>query len=82
LRTFSPRHLRRRAGGAPWNQVPAITVVGASDDPRLSLLRDAVAFWNSMFGEIGSGFRLGPISQIAGTIPADLLTTLSGLADL
>jgi hypothetical protein len=32
--------------GFAWDRVPTITVLGAADDPRLALVRDAVAFWN------------------------------------
>jgi hypothetical protein len=45
--------------GFTWTRVPAITVVGAADDPRQALIRDAVAFWNETLAGRGSGFRLG-----------------------
>src|ERR1700730_12727648 len=32
--------------GFTWTKVPAITVVGAANDRRQALIRDAVAFWN------------------------------------
>ncbi|HJU19474.1 MAG TPA: hypothetical protein VJ770_23715 [Stellaceae bacterium] len=46
------------AGRRPWYRIPTVMVVGAPDDPRLPLVRDAVAFWNRILGQIGSGFRL------------------------
>jgi hypothetical protein len=49
------------AAGMAWTQIPAITVVGTVDDSRLPLVRDAVAFWNRTFTELGSGFRLGVV---------------------
>ena len=73
--------LARSAPGdpvAPWTKVPAVVVVGArTDDPRLPLVRDAVAFWNRSFAELGSAFRLGPVTQAAGAVPADELRALS-----
>jgi hypothetical protein len=32
--------------GFAWGVVPTIAVVGAADDPRQALVRDAIAFWN------------------------------------
>jgi hypothetical protein len=46
------------AVGTAWTRVPTITVIGMGDDSRLPLVRDAVAFWNRTFAELGSGFRL------------------------
>src|SRR5262249_2442936 len=45
---------------SPWKLVPTITVVSAAGDPRLALVRDAVAFWNDTFAQLGTPFRLGP----------------------
>jgi Matrixin len=63
---------------APWTKVPVVVVVGASaGDPRLPLVRDAVAFWNRSSAELGSAFRLGPVKQASEAIPADELSALS-----
>jgi hypothetical protein len=63
---------------APWAKVPAVVVVGArTDDARLPLVRDAVVFWNRSFAELGSAFRLGPVTQAGGAVPADELRALS-----
>lgn len=59
-----------------WNLVPTITVVSGAGDPRLPLVRDAAAFWNSTLSELGSGFRLGALTQMVGTIPVDDLKNL------
>jgi hypothetical protein len=59
-----------------WNLVPSIVVVSAEGDPRLPLVGDAVAFWNSTLSELGSGFRLGALTQMVGTIPVDDLKNL------
>src|SRR5215469_16379384 len=64
--------------GARWTKVPAVAVVGANaNDARLPLVHDAVAFWNRSLFELGSAFRLGSVTQAAGTIPADELRGLS-----
>src|SRR5215831_8763114 len=66
---------------APWAKVPAVVVVGAStNDARVPLVRDAVAFWNRNLAELGSAFRLGPVTQAAGTVPVDELRALSDRA--
>jgi hypothetical protein len=60
-----------------WTLVPTITVFGASNDPRVPLVHDAVAYWNRTFTELGSGFRLGAVSVTAGAIPPGALVTMS-----
>jgi hypothetical protein len=49
--------LAGRPGMGSWaglhlGVVPTIAVVGAADDPRQALVRDAVAFWNQTLGEL------------------------------
>jgi putative tryptophan/tyrosine transport system substrate-binding protein len=61
----------------PWNTVPMITVVSAAGDPRLPLVSDAVAFWNDTFAELGTSFRLKPLTQIVGAISVHDLTMLN-----
>jgi hypothetical protein len=63
--------------GLPWRRVPTITVLSAAGDQRLPLVRDAVSFWNRMFVELGSGFRLGPVETGAAKIPPGAMSTLS-----
>ena len=69
--------LARSAPGdpvAPWAKAPAVVVVGArTDDARLPLVQDAVAFWNRSFAELGSAFRVGPVTQAAGAVQVDEL---------
>jgi len=65
------------AGPAPWRKIPSITVVWFADDERVRIVREAVAYWNRLFGEIGTPFRLGPVGYAAGTIPADQLKAIS-----
>jgi hypothetical protein len=65
------------AWGIPWTRSPAITVLAVRGDPRLPLVQDAVAFWNRTFAELGSAFRLGPVGQAEGSIPAAALQRMS-----
>jgi hypothetical protein len=65
------------AMGTAWMQVPIITVVGTVDDSRLPLVRDAVAFWNRTFTELGSGFRLGVVDIKADMRPPGELRAMS-----
>ena len=44
---------------------------------RVPLVQDAVAFWNRSFAELGSAFRLGPVTQATGAVPVDELRALS-----
>ena len=46
-----------------WNIVPSITVLFTEDgDPRLPLVGDAAAFWNNVFSELATQFRLGGLT--------------------
>ena len=63
--------------GVPWGYVPRITVMGSEGDARLSLVDEAVSYWNKTLGEIGSGFRLGPITRVTQPIPEEALQSLS-----
>lgn len=59
-------------------------MLSAPGDARLPLVRDAVTYWNSIFAELGSAFRLGPVAETVGSIPVGELATLqhSGPAPL
>ena len=63
--------------GVPWHQMPTITVVSVEGDRRLSLVDEAVAFWNKTLEEIGSGFRLGPVAHLVQPVPEEALQSLS-----
>jgi hypothetical protein len=64
--------------GARWHRMPIVTVLSLSDtDSRFGLVDDAVAFWNKTFEELGSGFRLGPVTRVVGPVPEDALRSLS-----
>lgn len=68
------------AWGVPWTRIPDVAVLSAPDDPRLPLVSDAVAFWNQIFSELGSGFHLGSVTVASGTIPASDLQAMSDAA--
>src|SRR5690348_4611314 len=61
----------------PWTSVPSVTVLGRADDPRVPLVRGAVACWNRNFAEIGSPFRRGAVAVVAGAVPEERLQALS-----
>ena len=63
--------------GVAWRHTPRIVVIGAAGDPRLSLVDEAVSFWNKALEEIGSAFRLGPVTHIVQPVPEDALQSLS-----
>jgi Matrixin len=63
--------------GFTWTKVPAIIVVGAAEDRRLPLTRDAVAFWNETLARLGSGFRLGAITQGPERVPDAVIAGMS-----
>jgi hypothetical protein len=63
--------------GPPWMVVPVLTIVGAAGDPRIALVHEAIAFWNGIFANLGSPFRLGAARQMDGEIPAAELVAAS-----
>jgi putative ABC transport system substrate-binding protein len=65
-----------RPRGQGWKLVPTISVVSAAADPRLALVRDAIAFWNETFAELGTPFRLGAVTEVVETIPVKDLRTV------
>jgi hypothetical protein len=63
--------------GVPWHQTPKIAVISAASDRRLSLVDQAIAFWNQTLEEIGSGFRLGPVAHLLPPVPEEALQSFS-----
>jgi len=63
--------------GRAWNKIPAIVVLGQQGDWRNQLVIDGVDFWNQQLVEIGSGFRLGPVTFVSQIIPPAELAALS-----
>lgn len=62
--------------GLVWHHPPKIVVVGTAGDPRLVLVDEAVAFWNQTLKEVGSGFRLGPVTRLEQPVPEQALQAL------
>jgi len=60
-----------------WRHVPKIVVVSAAGDSRLRAVDEAVAYWNRTLQEIGSGFRLGTVTQVVRPIPEEALQQMS-----
>ena len=60
-----------------WKRVPAVTVVASPGDPLIPVVREAVAYWNQTFSELGTPFHLGALTLVAGSVPADDLRALS-----
>jgi len=60
-----------------WTKIPSIVIVGVTDDPRLEAAREAIDFWNRTLADLGSGFRLGLVSQSTQAVPAEEMETLS-----
>ena len=74
-----PQSLGARAAG--WSHHPTVTVVVTnSGDARVHLVGDAVRFWNGVLAQLGSSFRLGPVTQRRASVPNDELKVLSGNA--
>ncbi len=57
-----------------WTKPPSITVISNAGDSRVSLVREAVGYWNGVFAELGTPFRLGEMTTVVGSVPdADVL---------
>jgi hypothetical protein len=48
-----------------------------ADDARVQTVRDAVEFWNRVFTELATPFRLGPVTYRPDALPVDQLKVLS-----
>src|SRR3954467_3741395 len=64
-------------GISGWKRVPALTIVSSPGDPRIPAVREAVTFWNQTFAELGSPFRLGAVTMVAGSVPDPDMRDLS-----
>jgi hypothetical protein len=51
--------------------------VGAAGDPRGRLADEGVAFWNMTLAEIGSAFRLGPVTHVVQQMTEEALQSMS-----
>jgi dual-action HEIGH metallo-peptidase len=68
----TPRHFE------VWKKIPSIVVMSAADDTRLPAVHEAVGFWNAVFVNLGSPFRLGPVTRVAETITYDDIRPYDG----
>jgi hypothetical protein len=68
-------HFRNRERS--WDQIPSVVIAAAENDRRISLVFEAVDFWNRTFNEIGSPFRLGTVEQTHELLPVQYLERLS-----
>jgi len=66
LLLLAPGAARAQGVGIAWTRVPSVIIAGPAGDARAALVHAAVAHWNSVLAAIGSGFRLGPVTQRAG----------------
>jgi hypothetical protein len=66
----------RAFGTMHWTKIPSVTVVSAAGDARLEAVREAIAFWNRTFADLGTPFRLGNVAFVTGTIPDDDVQSL------
>jgi predicted Zn-dependent protease len=57
--------------------VPALTIVGRENDPRLPAVREAVEFWNRTFASLPTTIRLGTVTRVDGSVPDGVLRDLS-----
>jgi hypothetical protein len=68
---------RALAQNRGWARIPSVTALSRADDAEVKLVRDAVQFWNGIFSELGTPFRLGALTFVAGALPSDQLKELS-----
>jgi hypothetical protein len=65
------------AFGSQWTKSPSISVVAEPGDPRREAVREAVAFWNRTFAELGTPFRLGDVRWVTDSVPDGDLQSLA-----
>jgi hypothetical protein len=74
---FGQIALGQATWGIAWTRIPAIAILASPRDARVSLVHEAVAFWNRTLAETGSAFRLGPATLLVGNVPVAELLALS-----
>ena len=57
------------ADDSDWTKPPSITVIAEAGDPRSEAVREAVAFWNRTFTDLGTPFRLGDVTWVTDSVP-------------
>ena len=59
-----------------WTRNPSVTVIAEEGDPRREAVREALAYWNRTFSELGTPFRLHNVNWVTGSIPDDEIRSL------
>jgi hypothetical protein len=79
LAAFGARQLTRawQWTGPHWRGVPAVTIVGRENDPRLPAVHYAVEFWNRALASLPTTFRLGTVTRVDGSVRDEVLRDLS-----
>jgi hypothetical protein len=65
------------AFGSQWTRSPRITVISESGDPRREAVREAIAYWNRTFAELGTPFRLGEVEWVTDKVPDSDIESLA-----
>ena len=60
-----------------WTRIPTVVLVGSEQDQRLEAAFEAIDFWNRTFAEMGTPFRLGPVTHTSQEVPTNYLSKLS-----
>ena len=60
-----------------WSRQPSIVVIAADGDPRITLVDEAIGYWNRVLEEAGSPFRLPAPARADLPIPEQALQELS-----
>ena len=68
--------LSSNAVQAQWQHPPDIAVISSVGDARLGLVDEAVSFWNKTLQEVGSCFRLGPVTHLVQPVPEEALQSV------
>ena len=66
-----------KAQFGPWPKPPTIVILAAEGDPRIALVDEAIAYWNRVFEEVGSPFRLPAATRNTLPIPEHALQEMS-----
>jgi hypothetical protein len=67
----------RAQPGPAWRFVPAIVVVGAADDARVPMVREAIDHWNRQLALAGASLRLPPPRMHVLPVPEAALQEMS-----
>jgi Matrixin len=72
---------RTPRGFLVWKKIPSIVVMSAVNDFRLPAVYEAVGFWNALFSNLGSPFRLGLVTLAPEVITYDDIRPYDGGVD-